>query len=206
VSEPWEIRQGSALALLRAMPEASVQTIVTSPPYWGLRDYGTGQWEGGEPDCAHAGRPKPRQDTSGADKRFGETRGKQPSKGAYSIPVRDVCGCGARRIDEQIGLEPTPEEYVARLVELFREATRVLRADGTLWLNLHERWFPAPAILLDFAEEYVPVNALPAPRSSEEIEQSREQARENVKAGLELIRKAALERGLVLPPSIPEGR
>lgn len=67
----------------------------------------------------------------------------------------------------------------------------------------HDRWFPAPAILLDYAEEYVPKNALPEPRSLEELEQSREAARANVKAGLELIRKAALERGLVLPPSNP---
>lgn len=70
-----------ARADARALPLASgsVQCCVTSPPYWGLRDYGT------------AG---------------------------------------------QLGLEPTPEEYVARLVGVFREVRRVLRPDGTLWLNL----------------------------------------------------------------------
>jgi DNA modification methylase len=54
---------------------------------------------------------------------------------------RDVCGkCGARRQDEQIGLEKTPEEYVAKLVEVFREVRRVLRDDGTLWLNLGDTY------------------------------------------------------------------
>ena len=61
------------------LPDASVQCCVTSPPYWGLRDYGT---------------------------------------------------------DDQLGLEATPEEYVANMVEVFREVRRVLANDGTLWLNL----------------------------------------------------------------------
>ena len=82
-SVPWEIREGDALDVLRDMPEASVQTCVTSPPYWGLRDYG---------------------------------------------------------VDGQIGLEPTPDEYVERLVEVFREVRRVLRDDGTLWLNLGDSY------------------------------------------------------------------
>ena len=79
----WEVRQGNCLDLLAAMPEQSVQTCVTSPPYWGLRDYGEG---------------------------------------------------------DQLGLEPTPEEYVARMVEVFQEVHRVLRDDGTLWLNLGDSY------------------------------------------------------------------
>ena len=51
------------------------------------------------------------------------------------------CGkCGAKRIDSQLGLEPTPEEYVAKLVAVFREVRRVLRKDGTLWLNLGDSY------------------------------------------------------------------
>ena len=69
---------------LRTLPEASVQTVCTSPPYFGLRDYGTG--------------------------------------------------------DKQIGLEPTPEEFVVALVEVFREVKRVLRDDGTLWVNLGDSY------------------------------------------------------------------
>lgn len=57
--------------------------------------------------------------------------------GTKKQQYRSVCGkCGARRIDQQIGLEETPEAYVAKLVEVFREVRRVLRDDGTLWLNL----------------------------------------------------------------------
>ena len=78
-----DIRQGDCLESLRALPSESVRCCVTSPPYWGLRDYG------------FAG---------------------------------------------QIGLEPTPSEYVARLVEVFREVRRVLAGDGTLFLNLGDSY------------------------------------------------------------------
>jgi DNA modification methylase len=47
------IHTGDALTVLRTLPAASVQCCVTSPPYWGLRDYGTGRWEGGDPSCEH---------------------------------------------------------------------------------------------------------------------------------------------------------
>jgi DNA modification methylase len=57
------------------------------------------------------------------------------------MPFREVCGkCGAHRIDSQLGLEKTPEEYVAHLVEVFREVKRALRSDGTLWLNLGDSY------------------------------------------------------------------
>jgi DNA modification methylase len=103
---------------------------VTSPPYLGLRDYNTAEWEGGDPACDH--QPPRCQGESGqrADRTFTAVR-------AY----RDVCGkCGARRIDRQIGLEPTVAEYVAALVAVFREVRRVLRDDGTLWLNLGDAY------------------------------------------------------------------
>jgi site-specific DNA-methyltransferase (cytosine-N4-specific) len=74
---------GDCLAVLRTLPDGFVQTCVTSPPYFGLRDYG------------HAG---------------------------------------------QIGLEATPDAFVARLVEVFREVRRVLKDDGTLWLNLGDSY------------------------------------------------------------------
>jgi DNA modification methylase len=69
----------------RALPldDASVQCVVTSPPYWGLRDYG---------------------------------------------------------VDGQLGLEPTPDEYVANMVAVFREIRRVLRDDGVVWLNLGDSY------------------------------------------------------------------
>jgi len=78
-----DIRVGDCRELLREMPPGSVRCCVTSPPYWGLRDYG------------HAG---------------------------------------------QLGLERTPEEYVAHMVEVFRDVKRVLADDGTLWLNLGDSY------------------------------------------------------------------
>lgn len=135
----WEIRCGGALKRLREMPAESVQTCITSPPYWGLRDYGTATWEGGDPDCEHSGTGR----ASDALAWHGSIEGAQPARGTGS-PHRGGnpwrCRCGADRIDEQIGLEATPEEYVATLVAVFAEVHRVLRADGTLWLNLGDAY------------------------------------------------------------------
>jgi DNA modification methylase len=78
---------GDALEVLKTLPSESVHCIVTSPPYYGLRDY---------------------------------------------------------QVPGQVGLEPTPEEYVCRLVEVFHEARRVLRADGTFWLNIGDSYARAP--------------------------------------------------------------
>jgi site-specific DNA-methyltransferase (adenine-specific) len=75
---------GDCREILQTLPEQSVNCCVTSPPYFGLRDYG---------------------------------------------------------MAEQIGLEPTPEQFVAELVAVFREVRRVLRDDGTLWLNLGDSYF-----------------------------------------------------------------
>lgn len=77
------ILQGDVRSCLKQLEDGSVQCVITSPPYWGLRDY----------------------------------------------------GC-----DGQIGLEPTPEAYVADLVEVFHEVKRVLRNDGVLWLNLGDSY------------------------------------------------------------------
>jgi DNA modification methylase len=77
------ILQGNSLEILKNIPDKSIQTCITSPPYWGLRDYGT---------------------------------------------------------DEQLGLEETPEQYVENMVLLFREVRRVLKDDGTLWLNLGDSY------------------------------------------------------------------
>lgn len=82
-SPTWEIREGDALERLREMPDESVHCCVTSPPYYGLRDYG---------------------------------------------------------IDGQIGLEETLDGYIAALVAVFDEVRRVLRTDGTLWLNLGDSY------------------------------------------------------------------
>lgn len=78
-----QIMHGDCIEQMRSLPDASVHCCVTSPPYFGLRDY---------------------------------------------------------QVDGQIGLEDTPDAFVARLVDVFREVRRVLRDDGTLWLNLGDSW------------------------------------------------------------------
>jgi DNA modification methylase len=78
-----KILQGNCLETLSSLEEKSVNTCVTSPPYWGLRDYGN---------------------------------------------------------DDQLGLEETPADFIAKLVAVFREVKRVLRDDGTLWLNLGDSY------------------------------------------------------------------
>jgi len=126
---------GDALTELRKLPDELVQCVVTSPPYWSLRDYGTAKWEGGDPLCNHI------------EKR-GTTRGGQKSTitGGQDITphlgqYRNICQkCGAVRIDKQLGLEKTPEEYVSKMVEIFREVKRVLGNDGSVWLNLGDSY------------------------------------------------------------------
>ena len=78
-----KILQGDCLQTLSSLEEKSVNTCVTSPPYWGLRDYGTG---------------------------------------------------------DQLGLEETPEKFVENLVKVFQKVRRVLRDDGTVWLNLGDSY------------------------------------------------------------------
>jgi len=97
---------------------------------YGLRDYGTAKWEGGDPNCNH----NPQRPDGGdrSDRTLPLGRG-----GVY----RDICAkCGAVRIDQQIGLEQTPAEYVDDIVQVFREVWRVLRDDGTVWLNLGDSY------------------------------------------------------------------
>jgi DNA modification methylase len=139
----WAIEQGDVLDRLAALPDESVNAVVTSPPYWGLRDYGTASWEGGDPSCGHVAVDKPRNDTTNGDTggHFAVgSRGTQPAK-EYRQQFRSICGkCGAVRVDQQIGLEPTPDAYVARMVAVFAEVRRVLRSDGTCWVNLGDSY------------------------------------------------------------------
>jgi DNA modification methylase len=133
---------GDALTMLRTLPAESVQTVCTSPPYWGLRDYGTATWEGGEAGCDHLAPPGGGTNASGMGDYHGESQEATIARvEKRRQQYRDLCGkCNARRIDAQLGLETTPEMYVAALVAIFREVRRVLRADGTCWLNLGDSY------------------------------------------------------------------
>jgi DNA modification methylase len=141
----WEVRQGDTLEQLRLMPDGCVQTCVTSPPYFGLRDYGTGEWEGGDEGCDHVEKFNRNDGNRQGANGFAGNANREGHADMGTRRFRDVCGkCGARRIDQQVGLESTPDEYVNRLVEVFREVRRVLRDDGTLWLNLGDSYANAP--------------------------------------------------------------
>jgi DNA modification methylase len=133
---------GDVREQLRELPDESVHCVVTSPPYWGLRDYGTGLWDGGDPDCDHRLDPRPFQHGQG---RQGNAYGTPPGGNASrTATYPDVCGkCGATRIDQQLGLEPTPDQFVANMVDVFREVRRVLRRDGTCWVNLGDSYMAA---------------------------------------------------------------
>ncbi len=132
---------GDAIEQLRTLPDESVQCCVTSPPYWGLRDYGTAAWEGGDSACDHKYSVSSPYNEN-FNERWGNASGaKKQESERHEVSYKSDCGkCGARRIDSQLGLEKTPEEYVSKMVEVFREVRRVLRKDGTLWLNLGDSY------------------------------------------------------------------
>ena len=127
VTPYWEngvtrLYQADARAL--PLPDESVHCVVTSPPYWGLRDYKLEpQVWGGSSGCAHTW-----------DRELLETE---------TLPGRAVTasckGCGAWL--GTLGLEPTVEMYIAHLVEVFREVRRVLRPDGVCWLNIGDSYY-----------------------------------------------------------------
>lgn len=139
------------------LADETVQCVVTSPPYWGLRDYGLppSVW-GGKKRCAHewasAGELKRTPDRSSGDyDAYGHgvfvdriPRGEQAAKSArgQTISLGDFCRCGAWL--GLLGLEPSPELYVQHIVEIFREVRRVLKPDGTLWLNLGDSYHHGP--------------------------------------------------------------
>jgi DNA modification methylase len=110
-----------------------VQTCITSPPYYGLRDYGTATWEGGDINCNH-------KEYLGG---HGDKSQKQlTSSGTQQYNYRDICKkCGAKRVDNQIGLEQTPKEFIDNLVEVFACVWDILEDDGTLWVNLGDSYY-----------------------------------------------------------------
>lgn len=127
----WRIIVDDVRSGLRTLPDKSVHCAVTSPPYWGLRDYKTGRWEGGEASCNHVR-------NHGVQGKTGQRADRTFTAQSF---YKSVCGkCGAKRIDRQIGSEPTIAEFIETMVEVFREVRRVLRDDGTIWLNMGDSY------------------------------------------------------------------
>jgi DNA modification methylase len=109
-----------------------VQMCVTSPPYYGLRDYGTGSWVGGDENCDHV----ERVNQQGGD--LAMNRDPAPQTFQY----KNICGkCGATREDKQLGQEETPEEFVNNMVDVFRHVRDILADDGVIWVNMGDSYY-----------------------------------------------------------------
>ena len=129
------ILHGNNIETLKTIPDGSVDCCITSPPYYGLRDYGTGEWVGGDPNCPHRRMSKFSEKTTTGHKQ------EELIGNVGDAIYKTVCPlCGAIREDKQIGLEETPEEYIDRLVQVFREVKRVLKPEGTLWVNIGDSY------------------------------------------------------------------
>jgi DNA modification methylase len=139
---PYLLLQANGLHI--PLRDKSVHTIITSPPYFGLRDYGTAQWTGGEAECDHTTAPSRGDDIKPGDKQ-GTSRGSRPHR-------QQICLCGAERIDAQLGLETlhdcvgwaTGDDcgscYLCHLRVVMAECWRVLRDDGTLWVVIADSY------------------------------------------------------------------
>lgn len=106
------IYQGHALDVLRGMPAGSVDCVITSPPYWGLRAYKT--------------EPIIWDDHAGCEHEWGD------QQGSFCLKCHAWNG--------ELGLEPTIELYVSHLLVVFDEVKRVLKKTGTLWVNMGDSY------------------------------------------------------------------
>jgi len=120
------------------LPDETVQCVVTSPPYWGLRKYDGEQdliW-GGDGDCEHEWDNKERWLHRGSTKSPLEGGGRMTNQ---SIATNTCIKCGAWK--GAFGLEPTPELYAQHTVEIMQEIKRVLRKDGVAFWNIGDSYF-----------------------------------------------------------------
>lgn len=135
-----KILQGDVLDQLKQLPDNSVHCVVTSPPYWQLRDYQTGTWEGGDPACRHI-KAELRKGVNLAASIHSTRGGAKKIANIDEITFGASCPkCGAVRIDKQIGLEGSIEEFVARLVAVFEEVKRVLHPSGVCFVNIGDSY------------------------------------------------------------------
>lgn len=112
---------GNCLDVLKDIETASIDVCITSPPYWGLRDYKSEPvvW-GGSPDCEHDW------------DRCINSNIENGAQSSYCLK------CGAWK--GQLGLEPTPHEYVKHLLSIFDEVKRVLKPTGSCWVNIGDTY------------------------------------------------------------------
>ncbi len=132
--------RGNSLDILKFLPDESIDCVMTSPPYWSLRDYGTAEWEGGDPACDHKqAKEKSRYDYDLSKARAGTQKSAKP--GTDGARWKDVCPvCGALKKDKQLGLESTFQEYINNLCDIFDEIQRVLKPTGSVWVNISDTY------------------------------------------------------------------
>ena len=134
-----KIYAGSALDVLKSWPDGFIDCLVCSPPYWGLRAYGTNPqiWDGTE-GCQHNwGEDLPEHHPGQVEQskwKDAEAAGKgQTAKSGNFCSL-----CGAWR--GELGLEPTFQLYISHLIQIFDEVKRVLKPTGTCWVNLGDSY------------------------------------------------------------------
>lgn len=142
---------GDARHELSLLPDAIAQICITSPPYWGLRDYGLDpvMWDG-DPECEHEWgdlMSNPKADSREKEQmsaKQGTNVGSyhESNTGSFCHKCGAWLGC--------LGLEPSPELYVDHVVEIFRAVWRVLRDDGTVWINIGDSYCGSPAGNTDY--------------------------------------------------------
>lgn len=133
-----KILTGDARKILREFPNESVDCVITSPPYWALRDYGTQPlvWDGDE-NCRH--------EWETAKRKWHSDRGSNKRKEVFSDDfqvagtVHDTCKkCFAWR--GSLGQEARMELFIKHLCDIFDEIKRVLKSTGTCWVNIGDTY------------------------------------------------------------------
>jgi len=142
-----KIIQGDTLKVLKTLPDEIINCCVTSPPYWGLRNYNTTPqiWDGDE-NCKHEWNIRKYSKVTNYNEGFNQRWENSPNKiqkqsemGKIRNIEEGFCSkCGAWR--GSLGLEPTFELYIKHLCDIFDEVKRVLRKDGTIWVNLGDSY------------------------------------------------------------------
>ena len=123
------------------LPDKSIDMIMTSPPYWSMRDYGksTDSIWGGDPNCKHVFRKKDISKRSTGGSKSSQVKMHQDGVASFHHTSRFCCKCGAWK--GQLGLEPTIELFIEHLVNVFDEGRRVLKDTGTCWVNLGDTYY-----------------------------------------------------------------
>ena len=136
------VYQGDALSILKQWPDNCIDCVVTSPPYWGLRSYGTEPvvW-GGEKDCKHEWRENinaPKGGKGSLSANVSANRNDEANLRDKPTVTNFCLKCQAWK--GELGLEPDFNLYIQHLVQIFREIKRVLKPTGTCWVNLGDSY------------------------------------------------------------------